>query len=568
MIGTVWEFAKKHFALLVVTGTFLWSAFAIVTYRRQQVPPGVNVVLRLGHWQLEGGVRDAFDRMAAEYRRQHPDVLIVQDAIPESTYAQWLTTQLMGGTGPDLIEVGMMPYSVLLGFHNRYFTPLTASVNVPNPYNAGTDLESVPWRKTYKDGMRNGYVEELQEYMMIPLSQFGIRVFYNKDLLKALTGREEAPRNFREFLAACEAIKSHRDAQGRPYAPIAGSAIHINEWDSFMCDPLTYGAVRRVDFNRDGAVGGDELFVGFKSGRIGFDFPPFAAKFRMLRELSDERQSGYTGLGRDEAVFLFAQQRAVFISGGTWDAGSLVEQARGVFALGIMDFPMPGRDDPEFGEVVEGPAYERPSAGFCMAITRTSKHPEVALDFLRFITSRAGNEQLNGIIGWIPAINGTRMSPLMQAMEPHLEGVYGAMPIAIGGETMIRWQQLYALFQIGQIDYAGVVKDFLPFYMEKGVEEFAELQRNRRRGRISDEQFLTGFRALAMATPEAERAARLVKYRQLTASRLIERDLDAALLQRRLNEGQATNAVAPYEFSPEVIGRVRARLSAAGKGGG
>ena len=84
----------------------------------------------------------------------------------------------------------------------------------------------------------------------------------------------------------------------------------------------------------------------------------------MLREVTQYFQTGYTGLGRDEAVFLFAQQRAVFITTGTWDVGSLHEQARGVFNVGIMDFPVPSRDDPEFGQVAEGPVYERPSSSF------------------------------------------------------------------------------------------------------------------------------------------------------------------------------------------------------------
>jgi hypothetical protein len=37
------------------------------------------------------GVRTAINRMAAEYHALHPEVHIVQDAIPEATYGQWLT---------------------------------------------------------------------------------------------------------------------------------------------------------------------------------------------------------------------------------------------------------------------------------------------------------------------------------------------------------------------------------------------------------------------------------------------------------------------------------------------
>jgi len=557
------RFLKNHSALIVVTATFLWSAVAIMTSRHEEIPAKGAIILRLGHWQLEAGVREAFIAMAAKYHELHPDVTIVQDAVPEGTYGQWMTTQLMGGTSPDMIEVGLggaIPYNVMMGYYSRYFLPMSASINQPNPYNKGTSLEGMPWRATYKDAMRFAYVEELQEYMQIPLSQFGVRIFYNKDLLRRLTGLKVAPHNYREFLEACRKIKSQVDDRGKPYTPIAGSAYHVGMWDGMMSDPLTYGALRRADFNHDGAVGNDELFVGFKTGLIDFSFPPYEAKFRMLRELTDQFQTGFTGLGRDEAVFLFAQQRAVFISTGTWDAGSLYEQARGVFEMGIMDFPVPAGDDPEFGRISEGPVYERPASSFSFVITRTCKHPEAALDFLRFLGSQRGNEELNRIIGWIPAIQGTRVSDMLEPFDPHLEGIFGYMPVTLGGETIIKWQQLYSLYQVNQISYKDMADEFLPFYLEHGVQEWAEMNRNRRRGMARDEQLLAGVRVLAEKAAPGEAVSRWIKYRQMMTVRLMTRDLNAALLQKKLDEGVAAHAAGPYDFSPELIAKVRARL--------
>ncbi len=563
-----WTFAQKAYPLLAVAAAFAWAAGTILLHRRRETPPGTNIELRIGHWQLETGVRESLERMAEEYAARNPGVRIIQDAIPESTYGQWTTTQLMGGTAPDMMEVGLgIPYHVLIGFYSRYFTPLTAHVNKPNPYNKGTDLEHVPWRNTFKDGMRTGYVEDIQEYMTVNLSQFGIRVFYNKDLLRRLTGLEEAPRTFQAFLAACERIKQGVDDQGRPYTPIAGSSYHINMWISYMCEPLTSGAVRMVDFNRDGAVGIDELFAGFKTGRIGFDFPPFEARFRMMRRLTEQCQAGFTGLGRDEAVFLFVQQRAVFITTGTWDAGALRQEAEGNFEIGLMEFPLPDAGDPEFGSVVEGPVYERPNTGFPFAITRTSKHPDVALDFLMFLGSRGGNERMNEIIGWIPAVDGAAMPPFLQAFAPNLEGVYGAMPLALGGETVIRWQQLTSLFQVGQIGYDALTADFLPFYLERGEEEYRENRRNRHRGLARDEQFIARLRARALTAAGADAGEAWRRYRQLCAGRLIGRNLGASLIDRLLAEAPGTPARGPYEMrvAARTAARARAREGKEGR---
>jgi len=557
----LWRKLRPQIPLLVVGLAYLWSAVAIFSYRAQQVPPGTTVTLRIGHWQLEAGVRDGFNALAAEYQKLHPEVYIVQDAVPESTYGQWLTTQVMGGTASDIIECGMLPSAaLLLSYHSRYFLPLNNYVNLPNPYNAGTALAGVPWRNTFKDGMRAGYVAELQSYMCVPLAQFAYRILYNRDLLRKLTGRTTPPQNYREFLAVCEQIRQHRDERGRPYVPITASNYHIGMWDSTMCEPLTFAALRKLDFNRDGFVGIDEFFAGIATHRVGFDFPPFAARYQMLSELIPFMPAGFTGLGRDEAVFLFAQQRSVFITSGTWDAQSLREQARGTFDAGVMDFPLPAKDDPEFGQILEGPVYDRTFIGMPFVITRTCKHPEVAVDFLQFLSSQRGNAEFNQHIGWIPSVRGAAMPATLAGFEPHLEGVYGAMPMTLSGDTTVKWQQLLALFMINQIDYPTMTAQYLAYYRDHAPKEFEEIQRNNHRVMIREEQLMAGLRARAMLESPPTRTSAWIRYRQLETDRLLVRDLGPSFLAKFIADGPVTNAVDPYEISPAALANVRRQL--------
>jgi raffinose/stachyose/melibiose transport system substrate-binding protein len=555
--GGWWSRLRPYGPAVAIGLVFSWSVLAIATYRQEEAPAGTRVTLRLGHWQLENGVREGMDNLIAAYRVLHPEVNIVQDPVPESTYGTWLTTQLMGGTAPDMLEMGMVSYQVMLGYYSRYALPLSPWVGQPNPYNAGTELEGVPWRQTFKDGMRGAYLSELQEYMNVPLSQFGVRIFYNRDLLLRLTGRAQAPTDYREFLAVCDTIGRQRNGRGEPYVPIASSAYHVSMWQVLMIDPLTYGAFRIADFNRDGSVGVDEFYVALMTGRLSLDYPGYAAWFAMLRQLSRRFQPGWTGLGRDEAVFLFAQQRAVFITTGTWDAGSLRDQAAGAFELGIMDFPLPGRDDPEFGPVVEGPVYERPEGGFPFAVIRTCRHPEVAVDFLRFATSQRQNEQLNQTVGWIPSVRGARMPAALTGFQPHLEGVYGAMAMAPGGNTAIKWTQLVSLFSIEQIDFGDLARDYGAYYRRYAPEEFAEIGRNARRAMASDEQLLAVLRRRAQTAPPEQQAGLWAKYRILTTDRLILRDLPQDRLRRILAAGTAIGDVAPYALRPQALANAR-----------
>lgn len=555
------QFLGKYFALIMIALVYLWSMVAIAVYRAAEAPADA-IVLRIGHWQLEASVREMFEEMAKQYREINPNVYIVQDAIPEMVYAQWATTQLMGGTAPDMLQVGgMIPHHLLVQYYNRYCERLTPYVNEPNPYNKGTSLEGVPLRSTFKDGMRGAYVEEMQEYISIPLSQFGVRVFYNRDLLRELTGLDEAPEEYRAFMAVCEEIKRHKDADGKPYIPIASSRYHLPMWEAMMLDPLTFGIMRVADFNRDGFVGNNELFVAFKTGRIDFMHPSIRLRFQMLWELSEQFQAGYTGLTRDEAVFLFAQERAVFMTTGTWDARSLQEQADGKFEIGVMDFPRPTRDDPEYGIVMEGPLYERVQGGFPFAIVRTSKHPEIALDFLLFLAGKRQNEELNRIVGWIPSVVDTELDPLLAAFDPNLKGVYGNFNVNLGGETWIRWLQLYSQFQIHQLSYEDLASTYEAFYKEYGLKDLNEQNKDWRRGMVNNEQFLAGIRSLALQAKGADAESQWIKYRTLTAARQIWPEINRARQDRLLERGPELDAVGPYEYSPEVLDRVRKRLA-------
>lgn len=566
-------FLRRYFAVIVVVATYAWSIASINAYRAAEAPAG-TITLRIGHWQLEASVREALDQLAADYSadrvaRGLQPVKIAQDAIPEMTYVQWLTTQLMGGTAPDILEVGLgaMPYHLWLQYYNRYFTPLTRVVNQPNPYNVGTVLEGVPLLSTFKDGMRDAYVEELQDYMSLPLSQFGVRIFYNKNLLKTLTGLDQPPKEYRAFLEACRLIKSQNDPRGQPYVPIAASKYHIGMWEAPMLDPLTYTVKDVADFNRDGFVDNGEQYAAIKSGRLTFHNPAVVARQTMLGELTENFQVGFSGLSRDEAVFLFAQERAVFMTTGTWDARSLLEQAEGFFDVGVMDYPIPLPDDPEYGASIKGPNYERIGGGAKFAITRTCPHPDVALDFLLYITSHDQNERINAIIGWIPSVRETQIPPFLRGFEPHLKGVYGCFsPSNLGGETAIRWSQLYAELLIKRKTYDEIVAAFEPFYKERGMVDFLDAQKDWRRALHDNEQFLAGIRAEALRQGGGEGATAWAKYRILTSARQIWPEIQHTRQMKLVTGALPLPEHGPYEYSPRLLEKVRARLEAEAAG--
>lgn len=552
---------KSGLPWIVVITVFCWAAVTIAM-RRNQETPGNAVTIRLAHWQLEAGVRDGLAEAAAEYRKLHPNVQIIQEAIPEATYGQWMSTQLMGGTAPDILQAGMVEAHLMTAFFIRYFIPLSRYVTRPNPYNAGTDLEKVPLIRTFKDGMRRSFIEETQEFMTVPLALTGIRLFYNKPLLKKLTGLDEAPTDYRAFLEVCEKIRTQKQPNGQPYVAIAGSRFHYARWEESLIKPLTYLAAREIDFNRDGRFSKEEMLLGFASGKISFANPAYKASFKMVREITGEFPVGWSGLTRDEALFNFAQQKAVFLATGTYEAEGIRDQAAGKFELGLMDFPLPSKSDLDYGEVVQGPRYENPEGSMPMAVTRTSKHPDVAVDFLLFLVSRQENEKFNKRLKWIPIVVGARIDPYIKPFEPTLEGVFPAFDPTIGGESFIKWSQLFSLFQINQISYDDMAAQFTQFYTTQGVEDFREFLRNRRRVQIQDEQLAVGLRSTAQLKAGKEAEADWTKYRNVVVSRQLSGDNTLLHEGRLFTDPEALKRQTFYRYTEKALDNIRKSVEA------
>ena len=105
-------------------------------------------------------------------------------------------------------------------------------------------------------------------------------MFYNKDLLRKLCGTGEPPRNFQDFMGMCRRIGEQKNDLGQSYTPIVGSKYHFSIWETGLCDVLTYRLIEKADFNRDGFVGNDELYVAVKSGLVSFGDRPIEGNSR------------------------------------------------------------------------------------------------------------------------------------------------------------------------------------------------------------------------------------------------------------------------------------------------
>jgi len=463
-----------------------FGAAALHVYDADQHVDADAVKLHVVHWQLEAGFREAFDAVARDFERMYEAqtgrrVRLVQNALTERVYKQFVQTQGMGGTLPDLVQLGRDEE----GSVPRFFLSNTEHVRQPNPYNAGTDLEGVPWMDTYLDGMIGSVEKSDLEYYGAPSSTLSTRLFYNKRILRQALGIDAPPASYRGFLAACEELRRWAAATGRGgFVPIAASRYQAGVFEGAKASTLLRFMLRH-DYDHDGVFGeNDELLFAFAGGEFDYRDPAIRADALTVAHITRHFPSGFMAMDRMESQFRFTQGESAFCASGSWDANSFTSQVD--FPMGIIDFPRPGRDDPEFGEYVTGRVSEANAiAVFRLAISRRTPHPETALAFLQYLTSQKVNERFNLLSRWPPAIRGARPHPLMEPFVRNPDGFWSAnvFRLIANGPANAAYGQAHWELVEHKIDYdrfAAALERELPRAFAQELERLLDRDRQDR----------------------------------------------------------------------------------------
>lgn len=467
----------NYIGIGVLLVAYLISIINTLRIRSEEMDPAVPVI-RICHWQLELGIRDAFDTLAREYEEQFfartgRRVRVMQNAIPERAYRQYVTTQCIGGTAPDLIQYS--PWHLDMRFMNRFFVPLSEVVMRPNPYNKGTKLEGVPWIDTFNDGLNAALDEDGVEYLGVGFSAHTVRLYYNRSIVRAATGSADVPEEFRAFLETCAALQAWATEQGNTsFVPVAAGEYQIPQFLGRYRDAVTLRFAFEKDIDYDGQATRNEILFSYMQGHHGLTDPVFRSMNEMARKTSQFFEPGFTQLKREDAVFRFTQGNAAFLSTGSWDATTLIHQSE--FEIGVVEIPVPSREDAEFGHLVSGPTKEVLGTGFLLGLTNFYDHDipgwhnvpgfapgsvrklDLTIDFLQFMTTRENNQKFNRICSWIPVIRDARPLPVLEAFMPDDEGYWGANPINMGRETENLYEQSRNQFLEGRRSFDDMVQ--------------------------------------------------------------------------------------------------------------
>jgi raffinose/stachyose/melibiose transport system substrate-binding protein len=418
------------FAVSLLVVCFAISLVRVIVIRLKESNPNVTQ-LRVATWYLQPGMPEAFEELAAEYSLLHPGVVVEQNLVHWQLYPMWLRTKLVGGNAPEIV---MFPNDVRNEIITRYMHPLTEYVDWVNPYNVGTDLEGVPWRQTFVDGLssRPAFVEDVMEYYSVPTMLSTSRFYYNVDLYRELFGDRQLPATADEFFQLCEDTLSYSQKSGNSIIPITASKDRATEIVAYFFEYMTQKLMERIDPDLDLVLSQRELAIAYKEGIWNLESADIQAGFELVERAGQYFQQGFMGMERNEAIYAFNRGRALMFMSGPYDARSITLDS--FFELGVFDFPEPEINKPQYSPYVKGrPSEAGQPGGQNLGIVKHSRHIDQAVDFLMFLSSKSSMKRWIVDADRIAPVRNLEPNALVAGFAPYLDGHLRGFRISFSG---------------------------------------------------------------------------------------------------------------------------------------
>ncbi len=454
---------RNRIGLALVAVSFVASGiWILVRPRAEDRTPEMDkapVVIRFAHVTIHPGIIRAYDEAIRGFEKLNPGVRVVQMPVPIRMWSAWLRTQMVGGNAPDLADMDRGQPDEFLA---RYFLPLDAWVEQPNPYNAGTELEGRRWRETFINDLRSGraYRVNLQQVYGIPFTIQTVRLFANVGLLREITGSTKPPENYAELIELCRTIEEFSARTGRTILPFAGSLNHTHHYLNRLFGSQTQRLVHgpTVDVHRTLAPTVPENYMAYLRGNWNWRTPAVESGLTMMREVAGYTTTGFLQLQRDDSLFQFAQGRALFLPTGSWDADTVLAAIS--FPLAIVPVPLPDASDGVRGSFTLGPISDlSETPGNAVGVARSSRNPEVAVDFLRYLTSLPVSREVMHASNRLSSVLGVPPPESIAGFAPRMHGFpLGFHPGLIPEGTEA--ERVYRSLLHRLVSHGGSVEDF------------------------------------------------------------------------------------------------------------
>ena len=300
---------------------------------------------------FEGGAGKAFFlECARDYEKARPEVKV--DLYLDPRIQEKVQVRFLEGSFFETTNVSLNYWPLI---HNGDCVAVDKYLDGPNWEG------DAKWRDTFLPGALDTFMEDGKRYG-IPLGYYASVIWYNKKMF-----REHGwtpPRTWDELFDLCEKIK-----KTGTIAPMAFQGRYPY-YATFLYDAVTYHLAGPDQWNARQYLAPGSL-----------NAPESVRAIELVRRLAfDYFQPGALGMSHTESQLQFFIGKAAMIPCGSWLKSEMMGKIPDGFELGCFNIPY-----------VSGTKYEKSAVRIAvepfMFFTK-SKHPEIAIDFIRFMTSR------------------------------------------------------------------------------------------------------------------------------------------------------------------------------------
>ncbi len=337
----------------------------------------------------------------------------VQAFNPDDAYRTRLTTSSQSGDLPDIISYWTGGDDFWDKAGSGMFVELTNKVDeqwknsfVPGTFDKSSVFSQGRFDNCQKDPNCTFKSVKAGQFFSLPyMAGSAYFVYGSKPLMKAAgLDPDKAPATAEEWRDMMKAIKEKTGTPG-----LVTGVMNPDVSARWLFNPLMMTSCGQETY--DAIYGGRDTFLNPCAKRV-FDF---------VYSLSQEDlwTADILQTDIDPADAVMAQGGAGFDIGGTYTLSGLM--AHGMKAEDILAFPVPPLKDAQLKQLNVGV-----DGLIEAAITRDSKHPDEALQFLKFLTSPEQAGVFARIVGDLPAVKldadpakiGDAMAGLVKALNP------------------------------------------------------------------------------------------------------------------------------------------------------
>jgi raffinose/stachyose/melibiose transport system substrate-binding protein len=389
---------RRSFLKCLGGGALAWGCGAYIPDK--SVMEISNLQSRAGQVPINQLMWKTVDRFEKEHAEIH-----IEPASGGGGGYQELMIRVMEGNPPDIMSFATAETGLTYSYVEQgHVHDMTEYLQWP-----AADTPGKTWQQTIDPLYYNAMTYEGRFYAM-PQNVISLQVYCNARLYEK-AGASLNPATWEEFVDNCERLKRSG------VAPITQDGIHW--YTSWWFDHLA----QRI-------AGSDKVSRAFRDPQrsVPWTDGAFLQAARMIGELLDRGYfvEGFSGLNHIESELLFWQGHAATVLVGTWFTSGRTEVIGEDFKLYAFRFP----------QVEGGKGNPRELIGTVntLSIPALAKHPELAAEFLRLVSSRWFQEQMVDQARMVSPYPGMPLPDVQQGLEDVLRDTERFFPFSYGLE--------------------------------------------------------------------------------------------------------------------------------------